>query len=87
MKPSVYWLLLFLPLTIALEHTGSAPAPVIFFCAALTIVPIAAWIVQSTEQLAGHTGDAAGGLLNATFGKVTAKNSERNIQLVLRYSF
>jgi hypothetical protein len=25
--------------------------------------------------------------LNATFGKVTAKNSERNIQLVLRYSF
>lgn len=68
MKPSVYWLLLFLPLTIALEHTGSAPAPVIFFCAALTIVPIAAWIVQSTEQLAGHTGDAAGGLLNATFG-------------------
>jgi hypothetical protein len=25
--------------------------------------------------------------LNATFGKITAKNSERNIQLVLRYSF
>lgn len=24
---------------------------------------------------------------NATFGKVTGKNSERNIQLVLRYTF
>lgn len=68
MKPSVYRLLLFLPLTIVLEHMGTAPIPVIFFCAALAIVPIAAWIVQSTEQLAARTGDAAGGLLNATFG-------------------
>ncbi|HSE60562.1 MAG TPA: calcium/proton exchanger [Nitrospiraceae bacterium] len=64
----MYWLLLFLPLTIGLEHAGTAPIPLIFFCAALAIVPIAAWIVQSTEQLAARTGDAAGGLLNATFG-------------------
>ena len=31
-------------------------------------MPIAAWIVRSTEQLAHYTGDAVGGLLNATFG-------------------
>ena len=40
----------------------------IFFSAALAIVPIAALIVQATEQLSTRTGDAVGGLLNATFG-------------------
>ena len=44
------------------------PPPVIFFSAALAIVPIAALIMQSTEQIARRTGDAVGGLLNATFG-------------------
>ena len=68
MKPSVHWLLIFLPVTIVLEHAGSAPTPMIFACAALAIVPVAALIVQSTEHLAARTGDAAGGLLNATFG-------------------
>jgi Ca2+:H+ antiporter len=68
MKFSIYWLLIFLPVTIILEHGGSAAPPMIFACAALAIVPIAALIVRSTEQLAAHTGDAAGGLLNATFG-------------------
>jgi Ca2+:H+ antiporter len=41
---------------------------VVFFCAAVAIVPIAALIVRSTEQIATRTGDAIGGLLNATFG-------------------
>jgi Ca2+:H+ antiporter len=41
---------------------------VIFFSAALAIVPIATLIVRATENLAVHTGDAIGGLLNATFG-------------------
>ena len=44
------------------------PAPVLFFSAALSILPIARLIVLSTEQLATRTGDAIGGLLNATFG-------------------
>lgn len=39
-----------------------------FFAAALGIVPIAALLVHATEQLAVRTGDAVGGLLNATFG-------------------
>ena len=39
-----------------------------FFAAAVAIVPIARLIVRSTEQLATYTGDAVGGLLNATFG-------------------
>ena len=67
LKPSINWLLAFIPITLGLEHTG-APAPWIFFSAALAIVPIAALIVRSTEHLSTYTGDAIGGLLNATFG-------------------
>ena len=68
LKPSIYWLFVFIPITVALEHMGHLPPPVIFFSAALAIVPIAALIVHSTEQLSTRTGDAVGGLLNATFG-------------------
>ena len=68
MKPSVNWLLVFIPVTVILEHAGHVPPPVIFLGAALAILPIAALIVRSTEQLATHTGEAVGGLLNATFG-------------------
>ena len=67
MKSPINWLLAFIPLTLVLEHRG-APAPWVFFTAALAIVPIARLIVRSTEQLATYTGDAVGGLLNATFG-------------------
>ena len=68
LKPSIYWLFVFIPLTVALEHMGEVSPPVIFFSAALAIIPIAALIVHSTEQLSTRTGDAVGGLLNATFG-------------------
>ena len=64
----VNWFLLFVPITVGLEHVHGLPAPVLFFSAALAIVPIAALIVSATEQLATRTGDAVGGLLNATFG-------------------
>src|SRR4030095_1847842 len=67
LKPSINWLLAFIPISVVLEHAHVA-APVLFFSAALAIVPIAKLIVLSTEQLALRTGDAIGGLLNATFG-------------------
>ena len=67
MKPNVNWLLAFVPITLVLEH-AHVPAPLIFLSAALSIIPIAAAIVHATEHLAHHTGDAIGGLLNATFG-------------------
>ena len=69
LKPSIYWFLAFIPLTIILEFRHSS-APVIFFSAALSIIPIARLIGDSTEQLASYTGDAVGGLLNATFGNL-----------------
>jgi len=67
LKPSINWLLLFVPASVALEY-AHVPPPVLFFSAALAIVPVARLIVLSTEQLATRTGDAIGGLLNATFG-------------------
>jgi Ca2+:H+ antiporter len=63
----VNWLLLFIPVTFALEWAGAAD-PWIFFAAALSLVPIAGLIVRSTEQVATYTGETIGGLLNATFG-------------------
>lgn len=68
LRSPMNWLLLFIPITVGLEHLAHVSAPVLFFLAALAIVPIAAQIVQATEQLAVRTGDAIGGLLNATFG-------------------
>ena len=67
LKTPVNWLLIFIPITIALEHAHVSP-PIIFFSAALAIVPIATLIVHATEHIATRTGDAVGGLLNATFG-------------------
>ena len=67
LKPSVNWLLAFVPIAVVLERAHAAP-PVVFFSAALAIIPAASLIVHSTEQIATRTGDAVGGLLNATFG-------------------
>ena len=69
LKPSVNWLFVFIPISLFLEYSH-AYAPLIFFSAALSIIPIAKLIVHSTEQLATYTGDAVGGLLNATFGNL-----------------
>jgi Ca2+:H+ antiporter len=68
LNPSINWLLLFIPITLILEHLLSEKPVLIFLSAAFAIVPIASLIVKSTEQIAVRTGDAIGGLLNATFG-------------------
>jgi len=67
-RSPINWFFAFVPITVVLERIGGIPSTVIFFSAALAIIPIAALIVASTEQLAARTGDAIGGLLNATFG-------------------
>jgi Ca2+:H+ antiporter len=65
----VSWLLVLIPVAVALNWAHAA-APLLFLVAALAIVPLAALIVHSTEQVAEHTGPAVGGLLNATFGNL-----------------
>ena len=68
LRSPMNWLLLLIPITVAVEHLAHVSAPVLFFLAAGAIIPIAAQIVLATEQIAMRTGDAVGGLLNATFG-------------------
>ncbi|HEV8328047.1 MAG TPA: calcium/proton exchanger [Terriglobales bacterium] len=64
----IYWLLVFIPITVALEHLVPQAHTWIFFSACIAIIPIASLIVLSTEQISTRTGEAVGGLLNATFG-------------------
>src|SRR5437016_6765110 len=68
LRSPINLLLIFVPVTLILERIGGVPAPAVFFSAGVAIIPMAAMIVRSTEQLAVRTGDAVGGLLNATFG-------------------
>lgn len=69
LKPGTHWLFAFVPVAVVLDMNG-ASAPLIFFSTAISIIPIARLIGSSTEHLATYTGDAAGGLLNATFGNL-----------------
>jgi Ca2+:H+ antiporter len=62
-----YLLVPFIPIAIALE-LAHAEATVIFVCSALGVIPTAALMGQSTEQLAMRSGPGIGGFLNVTFG-------------------
>ncbi len=63
----VYALLIALPLALVAARTGWSPLAV-FVLAALAVIPLAALIAQSTEEISRHLGAYLGGLLNATFG-------------------
>jgi Ca2+:H+ antiporter len=62
-----YMLVPFIPLAIALD-LANVSASVIFFTAALGIIPTAALMGLATEELAARSGPGIGGLLNVTFG-------------------
>jgi Ca2+:H+ antiporter len=62
-----YILVPFIPLAVALE-LAHASAPLIFFVAALGIIPTAALMGLATEELAARSGPGIGGFLNVTFG-------------------
>jgi Ca2+:H+ antiporter len=68
-KPSMNWLLIFVPVAIALHFIPTIANPTaLFICSAVAIIPVAGWIGRATEELAARVGEALGGLLNATFG-------------------
>src|SRR4051794_28266820 len=62
------WLLIFVPAAILLEFLTPTAQTWIFITSCLAIVPLAGWLGRATEELAHHTGEGIGGLLNATFG-------------------
>jgi Ca2+:H+ antiporter len=68
LKPSLDWLLLFVPATVWLHFARPNDHTFIFLSACLSILPLAGWLGHATEHLAARTGEGIGGLLNATFG-------------------
>src|SRR6188508_3741114 len=65
------WLLAFVPAALAGESLAPESHTLLFLLSVLAIVPLATLLSHATESVAAKTGDAAGGLLNATLGNLT----------------
>src|SRR3954471_14765526 len=69
LKPSLDWLLVFVPVAFAIRYVPAwRNDTALFIASALAIIPIAGWMGHATEQLAHRMGEGIGGLLNASFG-------------------
>jgi Ca2+:H+ antiporter len=64
---AIFFLLIFVPIAIALEY-AHADHIVLFVVAAIALIPLAKLIGDSTEHLSTHYGPTTGSLLNVTFG-------------------
>jgi Ca2+:H+ antiporter len=65
------WLLVFVPVVFAAEQVKPEAHTLLFVLSVLAILPLATLLSHATESVAAKTGDAAGGLLNATLGNLT----------------
>jgi Ca2+:H+ antiporter len=65
------WLLAFVPVALAAEKFAPESHVLLFVLSVLAIVPLAGLLSHATESVAAKTGDAVGGLLNATLGNLT----------------
>ena len=65
------WLLAFVPVVFVASRLAPEADTLLFALSVLAIVPLAALLSHATESVAAKTGDAAGGLLNATLGNLT----------------
>src|SRR5512147_724306 len=65
------WLLALVPVVFAAEKLLPESHTLLFVLSVLAIVPLAALLSHATESVAAKTGDAVGGLLNATLGNLT----------------
>ena len=65
------WMLIFVPAVFVAEKVNPNAHTLHFLVSVLAIVPLAALLSHATESVAAKTGDAVGGLLNATLGNLT----------------
>jgi Ca2+:H+ antiporter len=65
-------LLVFVPVVILTEMAAPEAHTLLFILSVLAIVPLAALLSRATEAVSARTGDAVGGLLNATLGALQA---------------
>jgi len=67
----IFWLGVFIPIVLIMHWTHGASETTMFVLSLLAIIPLAAFLSHATEGVAAKTGDAVGGLLNATLGNLT----------------
>jgi len=65
------WLLALVPVVLLAEALRPDSHTLLFVLSVAAIVPLAALLSHATESVATRTGDAIGGLLNATLGNLT----------------
>lgn len=65
------WLLAFVPVVFVAETIRPEAHTLLFVISVLAIVSLASLLSHATESVAAKTGDAVGGLLNATLGNLT----------------
>ena len=65
------WLLVFVPAVLVAASLRPGAHTLLFVLSVLAIVPLAGLLSHATESVAAKSGDAAGGLLNATLGNLT----------------
>lgn len=66
----ILWLLALVPVPLILKAAQPEASTLLFLSSILAIVPLAALLSLTTEQVAARTGDSLGGLLNATLGNL-----------------
>jgi Ca2+:H+ antiporter len=64
-------LLAFVPVLFAAQTLAPEADTLLFVLSVLAIIPLATLLSRATESVAARTGDAVGGLLNATLGNLT----------------
>src|SRR5215469_11573793 len=65
------WGLVFVPILFVVHWLRPESHTLLFILSVLAVVPLAALLSLATESVAHQTGDAVGGLLNATLGNLT----------------
>jgi len=70
-RSPMLWLLALVPVVLIAAKIVPTAHTLLFLLSVLAIVPLAALLSHATESVAQKTGDALGGLLNATLGNLT----------------
>lgn len=71
---TINWLLLLVPVGIAVAQVKSIPGIAVFVINFMAIIPLAGILSYATEEIALRVGETLGGLLNASFGYVYSDN-------------
>ncbi|OKH52681.1 calcium/proton exchanger [Calothrix sp. HK-06] len=70
-RPSIHWLAIFLPISLAVAYLPILHSEIVLFCTScLGMVVVAYWLGNATEELAARVGSVWGGMLNAAFSNL-----------------